>query len=554
MSKNTVLEQILDGDFKDYYVIYNRKSTDDANNQRNSLAYQKKVNLSYALEQKLKIAPITAAGFIKDGTISEKHSAFKEDELMEVDENGRVSFKVDRPKFYQLVSFLNKKLFKGVIFLVYDRASRNKPDHAIIGKLRKAKVDLRFSMADYDKNASGDLHMDIDGMFSAHHSRMTSEKVKGSARQNRAEGLCIYGAPVGYLNEGTMENKPFDPVRAPIVKRMFELANDNWSTRDIAKWATDEGFTMPDRRPRRTKDEILADEEDDAEDTREKQNSLIKFNGVNLILRNNFYIGLIKGNDGEFINSSSHEPLVDEELFYSVQNKLSKKNKSKHYDKPLEYAFRNLFKCTDCNRSYTPYPKKGILYVGCRCIAGCENPKKNINEKFIDDYVSPYVKRLKYTDEELEQIETNANLDIKSLEQRRKRDIESIENQKKKVRSDLEYLRTEKITLLKTGAYTPEEYREAVSSSEEKIKSLMKSEQISEEAMMETIKDVLKVSELLRRVAMYWDFATTYEKDSILRTIFSELTISGTTVTCKVNLEFKPFEQRILNSGAQERT
>lgn len=82
----------------------------------------------------------------------------------------------------------------------------------------------------------------------------------------------------------------------------------------------------------------------------------------------------------------------------------------------------------------------------------------------------------------------------------------------------------------------------------------MKSEQTSEEAMMETIKDVIKVSELLKRVALYWDFATTYEKDSILRTIFSELTISETKLTCKVNLEFKPFEQRILHNGAQERT
>lgn len=455
MSKNTVLEQILDGDFKDYYVIYNRKSTDDADNQRNSLAYQKRANLSYALEQKLKIAPITFDGFIRDGIISEKHSAFKEDELMEVDENGRVSFKVDRPKFYQLVSFLNKRLLKGVVFLVYDRASRNKADDAIIGKLRKANVDLKFSMAEYNKNASGDLHMDIDGMFSAHHSRMTSEKVKGAARQSRSQGLCTYSAPVGYVNNGTMDHKPFDPVRAPIVKRMFELANDNWSIRDICKWAIDEGFTMPDRRPRRTKDEILADEEDDSQNTREKAASLPRYTTVSAILKNNFYIGLIIGNDGDYITSLSHEPLVDEELFYNVQNKISKKNKSKHYDKPLEFPFRNLFKCTDCGRSYTPYPKKGILYVGCRCVLGCKNPKKNINEKFIDEYISPYVKRLKYTDEELEQLEKNANLGIKRLEQRRKTDIESIENQKKKVRSDLDYLRTEKITLLKTGAYTP---------------------------------------------------------------------------------------------------
>lgn len=549
-----IIKDILSGKYKDRYLIYNRKSTDDGTNQKNSLSYQKTKNLEYLKEKKLKLTDLTIAGFCKDGIISEKHSAFKEDELMEVKDDGTVQFKVDRPKFHRLVSYLNKKLFKGVIFYCYDRASRNKADGAIIKKLRDGGVDLRFVMADYQKSASGDIHMDVDGMFAQHHSKITSEKVKETLREQRSVGYCTYQAPVGYLNEGNVEYKPFDPARAPIVKRMFELADENWSIIDICKWAIEEGFTMPARRPRRSSEELLADEEDDNEDTREQIKGLPRKTTVQVILRNNFYIGLIKGNDGEYVKSMSHEPLISNELFESVQQKLSKKNKSKHYDKPLEWAFRKLFQCKECERSYTPYPKKGILYLGVRCKDGCKNSNKNINETFVIEKTGEIIKRLNYTEKELEELEKNAHKDIKRLEKNRLKQIESIENRKKKIRVDLEYLRSEKTTLLRTGAYSPEEYMEEVSSKERDLKSLMEEEQTSEEAMVATFNDVVRVSELLKNITTYWDFLNSYEIDEILRIIFSELYISRETLTFNVNLGFKGFENRLNHSGAQERT
>jgi site-specific DNA recombinase len=409
-------------------------------------------------------------------------------------------------------------------------------------------------MADYQKSASGDIHMDVDGMFAQHHSKITSEKVKETLREQRSVGYCTYQAPVGYLNEGSVEYKPFDPARAPIVKRMFELADENWSITDICKWAIEEGFTMPARRPRRSSEELLADEEDDNDDTREQVKGLPRKTTVQVILRNNFYIGLIKGNDGEYVKSMSHEPLVSNELFESVQQILSKKNKSKHYDKPLEWAFRKLFQCKECERSYTPYPKKGILYLGVRCKDGCKNSNKNINETFVIEKTGEIIKSLNYTEKELEELENNAHKDIKRLEKNRLKQIESIENRKKKIRVDLEYLRSEKTTLLRTGAYSPEEYMEEVSSKERELKSLMEEEKTSEEAMIATFNDVLRVSELLKNITTYWDFLNSYEIDKILRIIFSELYISGETVTFNVNLGFKGFENRLNHSGARYHT
>ena len=37
----------VNNNLKEQYVIYDRKSTDDANNQKNSLIYQRQRNLEY---------------------------------------------------------------------------------------------------------------------------------------------------------------------------------------------------------------------------------------------------------------------------------------------------------------------------------------------------------------------------------------------------------------------------------------------------------------------------------------------------------------------------
>ena len=70
------LKEIENGKYRDSYLIYNRKSTDDTKNQQNSIAYQKSENILYAYREKLQIAPLTLFGFATDGIVSEHHSAF----------------------------------------------------------------------------------------------------------------------------------------------------------------------------------------------------------------------------------------------------------------------------------------------------------------------------------------------------------------------------------------------------------------------------------------------------------------------------------------------
>src|ERR1700739_347171 len=200
-TETQILEDIESGKYRDCYLIYNRKSTDDTDNQKNSIKYQKSENTRFAFREHLPIAPITLEGFCTDGIISERHSGFKEDLELTFGDGNAVQYRVERPKFYRLAQLLSKSYFKGVIFLCWDRASRNKGDDTILRKLMKAGVDIRFTLAQYDKTSSGALHMDIDGMFAEHHSRVTSEKVRLATKDLRERGVCTYKAPIGYLNQ-----------------------------------------------------------------------------------------------------------------------------------------------------------------------------------------------------------------------------------------------------------------------------------------------------------------------------------------------------------------
>ena len=182
-----LLSEVKSGLHREKYLVYARKSTDDTENQKNSIKYQKAEALREAARAHLPVAALTLSGFCTDGMVSERHSAFKESVHVDFGDDGAVQYRVERPKFHRLMEFLSKRYFKGVIVLCWDRFSRNKADEVIIRKLMKAGIDIRFVRTQYDRGSAGELHMDIDGMFSEHHSRVTREKVTDTMRAKRAE-------------------------------------------------------------------------------------------------------------------------------------------------------------------------------------------------------------------------------------------------------------------------------------------------------------------------------------------------------------------------------
>jgi site-specific DNA recombinase len=535
----------LKGQHKNSYVIYTRKSTDDAHNQKNSISYQRIEGVRYARREQLSIANMDIPGFCTSGIVTERHTGFKEGENFTISAKG-VQYAIERPKFHKLVELLWQGEIKGAVFLCWDRASRNKTDNTILRRLIDRNVDIRFVQAKYERTSSGELHMDIDSMFSEHYSRAIREKVSDTTRKLRDEGICTYRAPVGYLNLGDPRNKPLDPVRAPIIKEIFErYATGRWSLSDLARWANVQGLTMPAVRQRRTDAELLNDDEV----VHQRVSRLITVNHIHNLLRNPFYIGKVRGNNGVYIQSRSHIPLVDESLFNRIQASLKNRRVSCHYTTKLDLPYRGLVRCSGCNRAYTPYLQKGIYYYGARCASSCTNKTKNINAAFIEQEVGTAIKRLSFTDEELAEIDCRSKVDIVAVDQKRAHIAEANQRQIKQVRDELSYLTTHKLTLLKTGTYSPEEYIIENGRLNEKLAKLSSATEASQTSTEQLLQGVVKLSELVKNTYRAYQFAIPAEKESIIGIIFSELKISGKSLIYKAKKGFQSLENHSFVAG-----
>ncbi len=537
---------------KDSYLIYNRKSTDDADNQKNSLSYQEGENVRFARKEKLPIADVAITNFCDHGVIKESHSGYKESEDFEINPDGSINYKIDRPKFSKLVGMLRNKEVKGVIFLCWDRASRNKQDDVLLKKLIKQGADIRFSHAQYDKTSSGDLHMDIDGMFASHYSNVISEKVRLANDKLRAEGKCLYTAPIGYFDNGSSD-KPIDIERAPLVKRIFELySTGEWSFIELAKWANKEGLTTKPTRKHRTKDEILSNV---PIDSRDKIARPVTHKSIENILKNPFYIGKLRIGES-YVDGKFHQPLIDVGIFNKVQEVLKTRCVSIHYIDKQFSTYRALARCT-CGRAFSAYEQKGIIYYRTRCATPCTNPDKNLKECNIHDEIQTILDKIYFSDAELKEIETKAHLGLDNITTKRNKELDDLYVRQKRVFADIDYLTKNRITLLRTNSMSIEGMKLDEDKLNSEMNEINQKIAIYGETAQEMLKYVLTFSELVKNASLYYKFALDSEKRDLVSTIFTELIFhDGHLVEYKAKDGFDALLKRsgLTGSGGRDRT
>ncbi len=130
------------------------------------------------------------------------------------------------------------------------------------------------------------------------------------------------------------------------------------------------------------------------------------------------------------------------------------------------------------------------------------------------------------------------------LDNKRQAELDRIDRRKRKIREDLAYIGTNKLSLLRSGAYTPEALLEEEAKLTTELNQLLTQEAASDASMSQVIKEAIKLSELLDNVAVVYDLAESDEKEVIVRGIFSELTLSQKTLTFQCKNAFKALEER----------
>jgi len=96
-----------------------------------------------------------------------------------------------------------------------------------------------------------------------------------------------------------------------------------------------------------------------------------------------------------------------------------------------------------------------------------------------------------------------------------------------RVNEDLAYMKRERVTLLRTGAMSPQVYAEEVQRLEGELHDVQKNLVVARESEAEMLKTILDFSELIKMASLYYKYALDQERHEILTHIFTELTLSN---------------------------
>ncbi len=250
-----------------------------------------------------------------------------------------------RPVYNQLLGDIRTGKFNAILVWHPDRLARNAGDLGALVDLldQKKLIEIRTYSQRFTNNPNEKFLLMILGSQAKLENDNKSINVKRGLRTRIEMGLWPSVAPTGYLNHPDRTKKCHviqDPQRAHVIKIMFEkVAYEKWSGRDLFKWLKDDlKFKTRGDKP-------------------------FTLGNIFMVLRNPFYCGLIEypKKSGKWF-AGQHEPILSQELFKKVQEKLD--SHKPHGPSVKEFAFTRLMKCGLCNSGVTAQEKFKNLIDG----------------------------------------------------------------------------------------------------------------------------------------------------------------------------------------------
>lgn len=277
----------------------------------------------------------------------------------------------ERPVFAQLIADIKAGKIEGIVTWSPDRLSRNAGDlGALVDLMDQGKL---YQIRVYGQTFTNSPNDKFLLMILCSQAKLENDNkginVKRGLRAKAAMGYQPGFTPLGYLNELTGikgEKKVFlDPVRAPIIKEMFELvASHGASGRMLLRWLNDK------------------------KDFTTRSGKRITLSSIYLLLGKTYYYGEFEypvGSGNWY--QGKYEPIITKELFELVREQLKVPPKLPPGSK--EFAFTKVLKCGACGSGITAEEKikrlkngsrKRYVYYHCTQACDLDCPEPFINE------------------------------------------------------------------------------------------------------------------------------------------------------------------------------
>jgi site-specific DNA recombinase len=271
-------------------------------------------------------------------------------------EEQQTAAKQGRPVFNRMLRLLRAGKATGVIIHKIDRGARNLKDWAALGELIDSGITVHFTNESLDlSSTTGRLSADIQAVVAAHYIRnLRDETIKGFYGRLK-QGIFPMPALLGYLDAGPGRTKTLDPEKGPLMTSAFELyASGRYGLNDLSDKLFEIGL-------------------------RTKSGKKVTDSVLSRLLKNPFYMGVMRIRKTGESYLGAHKPLVSKDLFDRVQRVFD--GRFNRRPQRHQFLFRRLIACSNCHYSLVPERQKGHVYYRCQT-RDC--PNKTIREEIID--------------------------------------------------------------------------------------------------------------------------------------------------------------------------
>lgn len=308
-------------------------------------------------------------------------------EVKEFVDDGFSGTSMERPAMQILLKMVEEGKIYAIVVKDLSRFARNYLKSAYYMEKIFPAFGVRFICVNdsYDSDSIAyqlpGMDMAFKGIIHDYYCKELSKKLKVARRQQVEKGKCIFAKPpYGYWKSETEKGVlVIDESTAPIVKDIFNLYLQGMSAYRIAQELNRREIPSPNKR-------LIAAELITFRDEQYVKGMCWNGGAVLSILRNQIYIGDMVGGKEErvkicdknckkkdrdewIIVQGTHEPIIDKEVFYQVQDMLKGKSKNRDRKAGSHTAFSGKLICGRCYGNMTKSGgHKGVEYYACpRC-------------------------------------------------------------------------------------------------------------------------------------------------------------------------------------------
>jgi len=319
-------------------ALYERLSKDDEQQgESNSITNQKKYLETYALQN----------GF---------------QNIRHFTDDGYTGRNFNRPGFQDLLAEVEAGNVAVVIVKDMSRLGRNYLQVGYYTEVLFPNSDVRFiavnNSVDSERPSDNDFTPFLN-IMNEWYARDTSNKIKSIFEARMREGLrCSGSVPYGYYRlPGDKQTFVVDPIAAEVVQRIYRLADEGYSSADIARMLTADKVLIPSAHSAKYHPEQIR---------RRKYYSPTEWgsSAVRTILHRQEYLGhtvlrkskcvSFKTNkrketpeDEQYIFPNTHEPIISQELWDRVQLKTTRCPRKTPYG-TFKHRLSGYLFCSDC--------------------------------------------------------------------------------------------------------------------------------------------------------------------------------------------------------------